>query len=213
MNALKFSYNCCTAGQLPDMSEFDALVIFAVLPNEDEDGETNSELLSEDSSALTDAQRATVFYSLHARTEDGDLEPLHDEKDLSALMQIAQQLSGAVDLPVYVVLPAVEVEQMLSGITLAAESAELDTFTSLELNAVMETLDDAGDSECEALFGVASGRVALPVTTSVNHLFYTLYGRLPDGRALALHDEDAFDAINRIAAALAAKTSLPLVLN
>lgn len=207
MSALKFSYNCCTQNKLPDMSDCDELVIYAVLPNADEDGETNTELLMRDADALTAEQRASMFYTLHAHTEGGDLEPLHDETSLIKLMHIAQALSDETNLPVRFCLPDNEVNNVLSKVSFNGGEEgvlpELCSFHSLEVNAVVDN-----GVECEALFGVASGKSAPP-----SNVFYTVYGRLPDGRAQALHDEDSLDTIKHIASALAVKASIPLVIN
>lgn len=206
MSALDFPYNCCTQNKLPDMSDCDELVIYAVLPNTDEDGNTNTELLMRDADELTAEQRASMFYTLHAHTEGGDLEPLHDETSLLTLMQIAQALSDETDLPVFFCLPDNEINDVLSTVSFngGAEGAqpELSAFESLEVNAVIDN-----DDECEALFGVASGKAPAP-----SNVFYTVYGRLSDGRAKALHDECSLDAIKYIASALAVKASIPLVI-
>lgn len=84
---------------------------------------------------------------------------------------------------------------------------DLSSYEGLEINAVYPKHDKETDvTFCEALFGVASGEVALAdvleAEIDVNELFYTVYARDSNGEAEAIHDEPSFDDIKKIAAGI-----------
>lgn len=209
MNPLELSYNCCTAGQLPDMSEFEALVICPVLPNANDDGETNCQTITQSElDSLTEEQRSTLFYTLHARTEDGDFEPLHDDADLMALLKMAQALAVEVGLPL-------ELEIGFNG-TEDGRLPDMSGFELLEVNAVVTHTFEDGSSECEAMPGIVSGKTPIDKIPEAlrETMFYTLYGRQAGtGFAVALHDENNLDLLLEIVNVLEKQTGLPVELN
>lgn len=101
-------YNGCTNGELPDMSAFTQLEINAVYPYESEDGSTFCEALfgvvskkAELKKYLVDGEDPSqVFYSVYGRYEDGDVEVLHDEPTLEALLKVSNDLSSRFGLEV-----------------------------------------------------------------------------------------------------------------
>lgn len=79
----------------------------------------------------------------------------------------------------------------------------------LEINAVYPHPDEDGITACEALFGVASGKLAadslLSTEDDLSSIFYSIYARDKDGFAQALHDEDSLETLKNVAALIQAQ--------
>lgn len=209
MKPLDAHYNCCPEGQLPDLSEFSALTIFPVLPNSNIDGNTVCQIVTpSELNTLTENQHATLMYTLHARTNDGDLAPLHDDSDLVSLLKISKQLADTSSLPL-------ELEFFFNG-TNDGKLPDMTRFQALEVNAVVtRTLED-GSTECEAVPGIVVGTTPIKNVpkTLRDTMLYTLYGReVGSNFAVALHDEKNLDLLLEIAKYLGKKSQLAVIMN
>jgi hypothetical protein len=93
-------YNCCTNGLLPDMSDFTHLEVSAVYAFSDGD-ETNCEAIHGVASGnakvedyVAEPDESKLMYTVYGRLECGEVEPLHDESTLDAIMAVANDLSA-----------------------------------------------------------------------------------------------------------------------
>lgn len=81
---------------------------------------------------------------------------------------------------------------------------DMAQFTHLEINAVYPYSDGTTETCCEALFGVASGKLSIVELLDESEdntlVFFTVYGRSKEGLAEALHDADSLSDAVHIAA-------------
>lgn len=84
------------------------------------------------------------------------------------------------------------------------ELPDLSEHISLEINAVYSFVNEQGQTNCQAIFGIDSGMLTpeelLGPTFDPAQLFYTVHSRDQDDDAEALHDDKSLDVIKSIAA-------------
>ncbi len=104
------SYNCCTNGLLPDMSEFTHLEVCAVYQFAFAEGEFSEQLIgvtefcepvvgvatgkAKIEDFVDEPDESKLMYTVYGRLECGEVEPLHDESTLDAIMAVANDLSA-----------------------------------------------------------------------------------------------------------------------
>jgi len=93
------NYNCCTNGKLPDMTEFCQLEVNAVYQFATKEGEFCEPLFGVASGKakiedfVSEVDTTKLMFTVYGRLECGDVEPLHDEFTLEAIMAVANDLS------------------------------------------------------------------------------------------------------------------------